>query len=421
MREHATTARGSRTNLDRRDALKKLVALFGPAAFLGRDAWAQTSADSKSPAGGALDPAFMEALLEPANVFDFKPLAKAKLDPIAWDYLEGGSEDEVSLRDNRERFNDIIIRPRALVDVHKIDLSLDLFGIKLDYPILLDPAGGKNCFHVDGENVVAQAAAKAKALHITNGGIDKTLKSGNAPVFFQLTTGGQLRNTQTMKTWVKQLESQGCKGICFTTDIMYVSHRERNIHNKFERRWCEVGIPARDAQGNLPKSKNPESAGEYPERPFPTPTWESVKELRSLTSLPILLKGILIKEDAQKAVEAGVSGIIVSNHGARQLDHVGGTIEALPEVVEGAGGKIPVLIDGGLRRGTDILKALALGAKAVCVARPYLYGMAAFGGPGVERVLELMRTELALDMGLAGVPNLQAIDRSLVRIRGERV
>ncbi|MGH9658259.1 MAG: alpha-hydroxy acid oxidase [Bryobacteraceae bacterium] len=383
--------------ISRRSAVRRLSAMFGAGAF------AQVADDP---------------LRGPANVFDFAPLAKAKLDPIAWDYLEGGSEDEVSLRDNRAAFNRIIIRPRALVDVHKIDLSLELFGIKLDYPILLDPAGGKNCFHADGENVVAAAAARAKALQITNVSIQKLVASGKAPVHFQVTTGGELRNTETMKAFVKRLEDQGCSGICFTTDIMYVSHRERNIHNRFERRWCETGIPARDAQGRLPRSKNPERSGEYPERPFPTPTWETVKELRSLTRLPILLKGILTREDAKRSVESGVSGVIVSNHGARQLDHVGGTIEALPEVVEGAAGRIPVLIDGGIRRGTDILKALALGAKAVCIARPYLYGLAAFGGPGVERVLELLRTELALDMGLAGTPNLKSIDRSLVRIRG---
>ena len=374
--------------------------MFGASPFLG----AQQAGDP---------------LLEPANVFDFMPLAKAKLDPLAWDYLEGGGEDEISLRDNREAFNRIILRPRALVDVHKIDLSLELWGIKLPYPILLAPAGGKNCFWPDGELVVAEAAARAKILHITNGGIQKLVAAGKGPVNFHVTTGGEFRNTQMMKAFLKRVQDQGGSGICFTTDIMYVSHRERNIHNRFERRWCEVGLPQRDAQGKLPRPNNPERAGIYPERPFPTPTWEAVKELVSLTRLPVLLKGILTKEDAVKSVEAGVAGVIVSNHGARQLDHVGATIEALPEVVEGAAGRIPVLIDGGFRRGTDILKALALGAKAVCIARPYLYGLAAFGGPGVERVLELLRTELALDMGLAGVPDLKAIDRNLVRIRGE--
>lgn len=144
-----------------------------------------------------------------------------------------------------------------------------------------------------------------------------------------------------------------------------------------------------------------------------------MKELRSLTRLPLLIKGVLTGEDAARAAESGAAGVIVSNHGARQLDHVGATIEALPEVVKGAAGRIAVLVDGGFRRGTDIFKALALGATAVCIARPYLYGLAAFGQPGVERVIELLRTELALDMGLAGVPNLKSMNRSLVRIRGE--
>jgi len=382
----------------RRRALKQLSLMFGASAF-----------------GLAQD----DQLLEPASVMDFAPLAKRKLDPIAWDYLELGAEDEVSLRDNRAAFDRIILRPRALVDVHKIDLSLELFGQKLAFPILLDPAGGKNCFHADGENVVARSAAAAKALQITNGGIEKLVESGRGPAWWQVTTGGQLRNAATMKAFVKPLEDRGCSGICFTTDIMYVSHRERNIRNKLERGWCESGLPARDAQGNLPRARNPERAGMYPSRPFPTPTWETLREFRSLTKLPIVLKGLLTAEDAKLAVEHGAAGIIVSNHGARQLDHVGATIEALPEVVQAVNGKIPVLCDGGFRRGTDILKALALGAKAVCVARPYLYGLAAFGQPGVERVIELLRTELALDMGLAGVPNLAAISRNLVRIRGE--
>ena len=353
-----------------------------------------------------------------ANVMDFMPVAKSKLDPIAWDYLEGGGEDEASLKDNREGFNRIVIRPKALVDVHQISLAIDLFGKKLDYPILLDPAGGKNCFHLDGENVVARAAGKAKALQITGGGIQKTLAAGLGPaVWWQLTTGGDLRNTQTMKAFTKRAETDGASAICFTVDIMYVSHRERNIHNQLERGWCETGIPARDAQGKLPEAKYPERAGVYPSRPFPTPTWNSVKELRSLTTLPIVIKGILRGDDAARAVESGASAVIVSNHGARQLDHVGGTIEALPEVLAGAAGKIPVLIDGGFRRGTDIFKALALGAKAICVARPYLYGLAAFGQDGVERVIELLRTELALDMGLAGTPDIASITRDMVRIR----
>ena len=363
---------------------------------------------------------YSDPLYGPINIFDFAALAKKKLDPMAWDYLDGGSEDEQALRDSRDVFKQVIIRPRMLVDTHKIDLTTELFGQKLEYPILIDPSGGKNCFHPKGEEAVALAANNAKALHITNGGIDDVLESGKgAKVWWQLTTGGQLQNQQTMRSFVKRVEAQGCSGICFTVDIMHVSHRERDMHNKLERSWCESGLPKRDAQGRMPEAKNPWRAGLYPSRPSPLPTWNSLRELRQLTKLPIVVKGILIGEDAARCVDFGASGIIVSSHGARQLDHVGSTLEALPECVRAVNGRIPVMIDGGFRRGTDILKALALGAKAVAIARPYLYGLACFGQRGVERVLELLKTELALNMGLAGVPNIASIDRSLVRFRSE--
>jgi isopentenyl diphosphate isomerase/L-lactate dehydrogenase-like FMN-dependent dehydrogenase len=149
----------------------------------------------------------------------------------------------------------------------------------------------------------------------------------------------------------------------------------------------------------------------------PTPTWDHVKELVSLTKLPVIIKGVLTKEATEQAVAAGAKGVIVSNHGARQLDHVGGTIEALPEVVEGAAGRITVMMDGGIRRGTDVIKALALGAKAVLIGRPYAYGLSAFGGPGVERVLQILRSELVNNMGLCGVGSLKEIDKTLVRVR----
>jgi isopentenyl diphosphate isomerase/L-lactate dehydrogenase-like FMN-dependent dehydrogenase len=388
--------------MNRRHALRSLISVFGAAAFAQKD-----------------DDVRDDPLYQPVRVIDFAPLAKAKLDPVAWDYLDGGSEDEVALADNRAAFNRIVMRPRALVDVHHIDLSVELLGQKLAYPILLDPAGGKNCFYPDGENVVARAAANANALHITNGGIEKLVASGKGPVWWQLETGGSLKNRASIRALAERLEEHGCSGICVSTDIAYVSHRDRNIRNHLERSWCETGLPKRDAQGQMPRAKNPERAAVYPSRPDPTPTWESVRELREASKLPVIIKGILTREDAERCVENGVSAIIVSNHGGRQLDHVGATIEALPEVVAAVRGRIPVLVDGGFRRGTDILKALALGARAICIARPYLYGLAAFGQPGVERVIELLRTELALDMALAGVPNLAAIDRSLVRIRGE--
>lgn len=359
------------------------------------------------------------ALLDLVDVWDFARLAEKKLDPVAWDYMAEGSDDEITLRDNRAAFNRIILRPRWLTDVHKIDVSTKLFGKTLDFPIFIDPAGGKNCFRADGELETAKGATALNAMMITNGGIDRFLTSGNGPKnWWQVTTGGQFRNKNTTLNFVEKLEDMGCSGICFTVDIMHVSQRRRSMHNRFVRSWCNGSIP-RDAQGNLIYKEGDviSRAGVYPSRPFPTPTWDSVRELRELTKLPILIKGVLTAEDTERCVETGMSGIVVSNHGARQNDHVGGTIEALPECVQAARGKIPVLVDGGFRRGTDVLKALALGASAVGIGRPYLWGLTCFGSRGVARVLELLKTELALNMGMNGVATISAIDRKLVRIR----
>lgn len=330
---------------------------------------------AQSPAGRD-DP-----LLDLINIFDFKKLAKTRVDPVAWDYMAEGGKDEVSLRDNRRAFNRIILRPRFLTDVHRIDLTTDLVGQQLDYPIYICPSGGKNCFYPNGEEQTARGAAASNAMMITNGGIEKFLTSGEAPkLWWQYTTGGQFRTKNTMLNFVEKLEDSGCRGICFTVDNMLVSHREHSIRNRFVRTWCGPGIP-RDAQGNLVYKEGDETwrTGVYPSRPFPTPTWDTVRRLRDATELPIMVKGVLTGEDAAKCVEYGMSTLAVSNHGARQIDHTGATIEALPECVQGAGGKIPVLIDGGFRRGTDILKALALGATAVGIARPYLWGLSCFG------------------------------------------
>ena len=367
--------------------------------------------------GQILDDPPLEDLI---NVLDFAKLAKEKLDPLAWDFLAEGSSGEVARRDNRRAFNRIILRPRFLTDVHQIDVSSSLFGKTLHFPLFIDPAGGKNCFWPDGELEVAKAAAATGTMMVTSGGIDDLVASGKGPKnWWQYTTGGQFRTENTMLNFVERLEDLGCEGICFTVDNMIVSNRERRQRNKFVRGWCsQAGIP-RDAQGNLIYGPGDRvwRNDRYPSRPFPTPTWDTVRRLRDMTDMGIMLKGIMTAEDTERAVRAGMSAVVVSNHGGRALDHVGGTIEVLPECVQAAGGKMPVLIDGGFRRGSDILKALALGASAVGIARPYLYGLATFGRQGVERVLELLKTELALDMGMAGASRISEIDRRLVRIR----
>jgi isopentenyl diphosphate isomerase/L-lactate dehydrogenase-like FMN-dependent dehydrogenase len=363
-----------------------------------------------------------DPLLALANVFDFGKLAKSKLDPLAWDYMDEGSDDEISLRDNRERFNNIIIRPHFLLhDISRIDTSTTLFGKKLDYPIYISVTGGKNCFFRGGEQEMAYGAAAAHSMMITSGGIDSVFASGKGPkVWLQYTTAAELRTKSQMVDYADKLQDRGCTAISVTVDIYQASHRERGIHNGFSRSWCNGnGIP-RDATGALKYDPNDiiSTTGDVPQpRPFPTPTWDTLERFREASGLPVIIKGVLTAEDTEHAVKSGMSGVVVSNHGARQLDQVGATIEALPECVQAAGGKIPVLVDGGFRRGTDVFKALALGAAAVGVGRPYLWGLATFGQRGVARVMELLHAELAVDMGMAGVSKIAEIDRSFVRIR----
>jgi 4-hydroxymandelate oxidase len=363
-----------------------------------------------------------DPLLKQVNVFDFAKAAKAKLDPIAWDYLDEGSDDEVSLHANRSRFDDIVIRPHFLInDVSKIDTSISLLGKPLTQPIYLSVTGGKNCFVPNGEQETAMAAGASNSMMITSGGIADVVSAGKGPkVWWQYTTAAELRTKNQMADFAEKLEDQGCSGISVTVDIYVVSHRERSMHNGLVRNWCQgKGIPRNDKGEVVYKPDEVLwTAGDAPAaRPFATPTWDTLQRLREASKLPVIVKGVLTSEDAERAVQHGMSGIIVSNHGARQLDQVGSTIEALPECVQAAGGKIPVLVDGGFRRGTDVFKALALGATAVGVGRPYLWGLSAFGQRGVAQVMKLLQAELAADMGMAGTGKISQIDRSYVRIR----
>ncbi len=363
-----------------------------------------------------------DPLLKLANTFDFAKLAKAKLDPVAWDYMDEGSDDEVSLRANRTDFDRLIIRPHFLInDVSTIDTSTTLFGKKLTQPIYLSITGGKNCFFPNGEQETALAAGTSNSMMITGGGIDNILSADKGPkVWWQFTTAAEFRSKSQMADYAEKLEDRGCSAISVTVDIYHVSHRERSMHNGLVRNWCQGKGILRNEKGELLYKPDDIlwTAGDAPKsRPFPTPTWETLQRLREASKLPVVVKGVLTAEDTELAVKNGLSGVVVSNHGARQLDQVGSTIEALPECVKAAGGKIPVLVDGGFRRGTDVFKALALGATAVGIGRPYLWGLAAFGQSGVVRIMDILRAELAVDMGMAGTGKISEIDRSFVRIR----
>ena len=339
--------------------------------------------------------------MQPVNIFDYELLARARVEPGAWDYYNGGSDDEITLRANRTAFERIRLRPRVLVDVSTCDTRTTVLGTPVDMPILVAPMAVHHFAHPEGECETARGAGIAGTIMLASTSASRSLEeiaqAATGPLWFQLYV---YRGVKTTEELVRRAESAGYQAIVLTVDLPHLGNREKDIRNDFH-------IHSHD-HGNFQEERGDEESVNL--------TWESLAWLRSLTSLPLLLKGILTAEDAALAVEHGVAGIIVSNHGGRQLDGAIASIEALPEVVEAVAGRCEVYMDGGIRRGTDILKALALGARAVLVGRPILWGLAVNGAKGVVHVLEILRRELELDMALAGRPTLASIDRSLVKI-----
>ncbi len=358
------------------------------------------------------------------NVFEFEPICRERLPRQNYDFIAGGVDNEWSLRHNREAFDKIVFRPRMLVNASNLDLSLTLFGDKIAFPILIAPTAGHNLANPEGEVATAKAAGSVETIHIlsTNSSqpYEKVAEATPFAKWFQLYPGPDLDGTWER---VARAKAAGFRALVLTVDAGYNSHRERLLRNRL-RAQVPPGV-------NSPQSARParrrteEEASQAPDRPrfYGLSTtlvhkldWSFYDELKKRWGGAVLIKGILTAEDAELAVKHGADGIVVSNHGGRYLEYAPATIEVLPEIVTAVNRKFPILVDSGFRRGTDVLKALAIGATAVCVGRPPLWGLGAFGEPGVKRVLELLRTELALAMGLCGKPNLESIDRSVVKL-----
>ena len=342
--------------------------------------------------------------MELVNVFDYKKLAQSRMAPPLWEYFQGGSDDEVTMRDCRAAFERIKMRPRVLVDVATIDMRSLVLGTPVSMPLLVAPMALQCIAHPEGECATAQAAGKAGTVMIASTvatrSIEEIAQAASGPLWFQLYVYPTLKVAESL---VRRAEDAGYRAIVLTVDLPALGNREKERRNNFT-------IPP-------PPYQEANFIGiEKVGQEWVALTWESLTWLRSITSLPIILKGILIEEDARLAVEHGVEGIVVSNHGGRQLDTAIPSIEALPEIVEAVAGRCEVYFDGGIRRGTDILKALALGARAVLIGRPVLWGLAVNGAEGAYHVLELLRKELELAMALSGRPTLASIDRSLVRV-----
>jgi 4-hydroxymandelate oxidase len=344
---------------------------------------------------------------EPLTLADYEALARARLPHAVYEYVASGAGDEWTVRWNREAYDAIRLRPRVLRDVTRVDTRVRLLGAELPFPILLAPAAYHGLLHPEAERETARGAGRAGATLVvstgTNTEIEAIAAEAAAPLWFQLYVQADRGFTGEL---VRRAEAAGCAALCLTVDTPVLGSRDR-------QRRAGFGLPPglrtpyyEDINSGLRAASAMEKEAI---------TWRDVEWLLSVATVPVLLKGVLSPEDAELAVEAGAAGIVVSNHGGRNLDTLPATIEALPEVTEVVAGRVPLLVDGGIRRGTDVLKALALGASAVLVGRPYLYGLAVAGAAGVARVVEILRTELEHAMALTGHASVEALDASVIR------
>lgn len=355
------------------------------------------------------------------SVFDFEDLARTKLPPAHWGYLATGVDDDRTLARNREAFSEIQILARRLVDVTQVDMSVELFGTRWETPIVLCPVGSQRAFHPDGELAVAEAAREKKHLQIlstmTTASVEDVTARRGAPVWYQLYPTASWKVTESL---LKRAEAAGCPAVALTVDIPVISHRETAEKlARIDSRDCSACHEEGPTYFRLPRKPMFDGLdlSGLTDLDAPAITWSFIERMKQSSSMKVLIKGIVTGADARLAVENGADGIIVSNHGGRAEESVRSTIESLPEVIEAVSSRIPVIVDSGFRRGTDIFKALALGASAVGIGRPYIWGLASFGREGVVGVLDVLRTELALAMRLAGATSVAGITRDYVRTR----
>jgi isopentenyl diphosphate isomerase/L-lactate dehydrogenase-like FMN-dependent dehydrogenase len=355
---------------------------------------------------------------EAVSVFDFDAVARQKLPPAHYGYLATGVDDDRTLAANREALTRIQIRARHLFDVSKIDTSTEIFGERWESPIVIAPTGSQKAFHPEGEIAVARAARAKKHLQIlstvTTTSVEDVNEARGEPVWYQLYPTPLWRVTEAL---VHRAEAAGCPAIVLTVDLPIGPNRE--TAKRFARvdsrdcTLCHDNSSFASTMRNKPMFDDIDLEG-VTDNIHRGMNWDFVKRLRDLTRVKLLLKGVVAGEDAALAAEHGVDGLIVSNHGGRSEASNRATIDCLPGVVEAVGGRIPVMVDSGFRRGSDVFKALALGARAVAVGRPYLWGLAAFGQEGVEAVLSILRAELVEIMETVGTPQLSDITRRAV-------
>jgi 4-hydroxymandelate oxidase len=361
------------------------------------------------------DPA-PENPVAPINLEEYELAARALLPRMIFDYIASGAGDEVTLRANREAFARRRLLPRVLRGIGQPDLSTSVLGTRLDLPVLLAPAGFHRLVHDDGERATARAASAAGTIFVASTASTYPLEEvapHSGAWWFQLYV---FRDRELTRQLVQRAERAGAGALVVTVDTPVLGHREADERNRFAlpegvtwANFLETGY------ASMPPLPEGSSLSSYIAASFePTLRWDDLDWLASITSLPVIPKGILHPDDARLAVEHGARALVVSNHGGRQLDGAVATLDALPAVAEAVDGRAEILLDGGVRRGADVIKALALGARAVLIGRPYVWGLALDGEAGVQRVLELLAGEIALDLVLCGCASVENVDASLV-------
>ncbi|MFO1158354.1 MAG: alpha-hydroxy acid oxidase [Reyranellaceae bacterium] len=355
---------------------------------------------------------------EALSVFDFEPVMKESVPPAHFGYMTTGTGDEVTLRANREGFLKYQLRPRRMIDVEKIDLGMELFGRTYRSPVVVAPTGSNRAFHPDGELAVARAARRGDHLEmlstVATTSIEDAIEARGAPVWFQLYP---TNDWQVAKALATRAEKAGAGTIVVTTDVIAFQMWETfRRMARTDTRQCSA-CHAFNVASFVKRKPNFDGidVSSITGTHVDNLTWGFVKRLRDTVKTRLVLKGLLTAEDALLAVDNGLDAIIVSNHGGRSEDNGRSTIDALPEILEAVDGRIPVMVDSGFRRGTDIVKALALGARAVCIGRPYLWGLGAFGQSGVEKVLNLLHQETRNVMMQVGATSLKQLVPAMVR------
>jgi 4-hydroxymandelate oxidase len=372
-------------------------------------------------AAAAQEPRMIAAASEALDIFDFEPVAKSKIPPAHWGYLITGTDDDGTIKANRDGYAKWSLRPRRLVDFSHLDTSATLLSHNYDTPIVICPLGSQRAFHPEGELAVARAAKAKNHLQVLSTvattSIEDVIAARGAPVWWQLYSTPDWNQTKAM---IKRAEAAGAPAIVFTVDLLGGSNRETMFREGLsDTRNCiqchAGGRPAPGVSGRVDDRDNrrkPALAVPAPGTPIPEvgpPTWDYVKRIKDTTTMKVFVKGIVTPEDAELAIEHGATGIFVSNHGGRADNSLRATVDCLPDIVKQAKGRLVIELDGGVRRGTDIFKGLALGANAVGIGRPYIWGLGSFGQEGVEAVMMILRKELEIVMKQCGTTSVKGI------------